>query len=265
MVPNDESSELRRRVDILDQLSAIREKSDLQRRDQVLAWLADTDDAVRSEAARTLGYLGDSGDELTVNRLLACLDDTSEFVRTEAIESLAQLKVSSVAPRLRKLAAGDAADLVRASAIEALAILDPEDSLDVFRTGLSDEVEVVRVCAARALSRTIAVEAIPVLLEAHETELSDLVRVNISLTLNELGYAPALTMMFETLKSLEISALMSVLNQLGDAIEDNSKSRLVEQGAQMMTELHTIAERLENLAAASRQLAGKFESILGAR
>lgn len=202
MVPNDESSEMRRRVDILDQLSAIREKSDLQRREQVLAWLADTDDAVRSEAARTLGYLGDSGDEVTVNRLLVCLDDSSDLVRMEAIESLAQLKVKMVAPRLRHLASGDAAELVR---------------------------------------------------------------VNISLTLNELGYAPALTMMFETLKSLEISALMSVLNQLGDAIEDNSKSRLVEQGAQMMTELHTIAERLENLAAASRQLAGKFESILRAR
>ncbi len=106
-----------RQVDALIELIKLGDGSAIA---DILPLVESGDVAVRSEAARAIGFLGAAQDSVVGPVLLRMLSDSDEMVRNEAAESLGLVRYSPAVGVLVDLLRADPSWLVRASVAEAL-------------------------------------------------------------------------------------------------------------------------------------------------
>ncbi len=179
----------------------------------LLKALDDPEESVRIEAARALGAIGDRSATGPLARLAA---DRLDTVRIAVAQAFWMLEDPAAAPTIERLLE-DPDEGVRKAALRAAGkIPGPEAVRLLVNSALHDEVEEVREVAVKLLAGRGAVEAIPSIERALETE-SDLLRATAAYALKEIAdrsSVPALLKALEDpyfkVRSLSAHALAKV-------------------------------------------------------
>ena len=208
--------------------------------------LSSSDEQVRAEAARAVGYLGSSQIATLAPQLQSLLSDANEMVRDEAVEALGLLTYPPAITDLKGIVHNDPSWLVRASAAEALGNYQDVTLLSDLEQVLRDphEESEVQVYAARSLGNFADATYFPTLdnlIATHRQEPG--VSAALLSTGYRLGGAQYLDPLLTLLRNANEAESWFLLNEVQDLVADVQSAVLAADSPRIHSALQTTALR----------------------
>jgi HEAT repeat protein len=208
--------------------------------------LTSSDEQVRAEAARAVGYLGSAQASSLGPLLLPLLNDADEMVRDEAVEALGLVVYPPASAVLKGLLHNDPAWLVRASAAEALGNYQDSTLLPELEQVLHDrqeEIE-VQVYAARSLGQLANATYRPILdalIAGGRKEPQ--IRAALLAAGYRLGGQQYLDPLLDLLKRANEAESWFLLNEMQGLVEGNQPPTLAADSSRIRAALQTMVLR----------------------
>lgn len=223
--------------------------------------LASSDEQVRAEAARAVGYLGSAQAASLGPLLLPLLNDADEMVRDEAVEALGLVVYPPASAALKGSLRNDSSSLVRASAAESLGNYQDATILAELEQVLQnprEEIE-VQVYAARSFGKLAGAAYRPAL-DALIAGGSKEPRLRAALLAAgyRLGAQQYLDPLLDLLTRANEPESWALLNELQDLVEDSQLATLAADSARVRAALQTTALRWPLTAQQVREIEGQL-------
>jgi HEAT repeat protein len=212
----------------------------------IVPLLSSSDEQVRAEAARAVGYLGSLQTAALAPQLQTLLSDANEMVRDEAVEALGLLIYPPAIATLKGILHHDPSWLVRASAAEALGNYQDVTILSDLEQVLRDpqEESAVKVYAARSLGHFATSTYFPTLdtlIATHRQEPG--VAAALLATGYRLGGLQYLDPLLALLRNANETESWFLLNEVQDLVEDRKLSTLAADSPRIHAALQTTVLR----------------------
>lgn len=212
----------------------------------IIPLLSSSDEQVRAEAARAVGYLGTTQAALLGPLLLPLLNDSGELVRDEAVEALGLLVYPPASAALQAILHNDPEQIVRASAAEALgnyqdATIIP--ALEQVLRNTQEEAE-VQAYAARSLGRTADATyrpALDALIAAGHSQAQ--VQAALLAAGYRLGGQQHLNPLLNLLRNAGEDESWPLLTEIQDLVEERQPPTLTADSASIRAAIRTVAQR----------------------
>jgi len=248
-----------RQIPALIELIKIHDENSLS---EIVPLLGSSDEQVRAEAARAVGYLGGAQTMSLGQQLLPLLSDAEELVRDEAVEALGLLIYPPAIDPLKRILHTDSSWLVRSSAAEALGNYQDASILPDLEQVLRDSQEepTVQTYAAHSLGLIADSAYRPTLdtfiLQSGEPQvLSALLAASY-----RLGGQQHLDPLLDLLQRADERESWCLLSDLQDLVERRQPPTLAADAPRIRAALLTLSRRWPLTAQQVQQIVGKLPS-----
>jgi HEAT repeat protein len=139
--------------------------------------LADTDPAVRSDAALRLGQSRSVG---AVDSLVAAIDDPEGTVRVNVIRALGEIGDKRAVPAIVPHVSDPSSSDVRIASCQALGLLGDPAAVSALEQALYDQDDTVRIVAVRSLGTIPGAASLDVLLRVALQDENEIIRSHVA-------------------------------------------------------------------------------------